>query len=235
MSNFSFKHGIFFSVLVVGLGTFALSADGDTKVIPDWVKNTAKWWADDQISETEYISSLQYMIDQNIISVDSSISSVYATEVSISNEERAQSFEVRFISKQYDMDETIHSFVQFINRNEASGQPSGVLSSLPKDPEFLLGSLPSSDKMTLYKHIQRTLEPGAQTQLLEIDVDVSVFTGNGEKIQTWEYRDCSLSDYVLFLNSDKRDYNWSQEEGSEIRELFFFECLGIDFIAGNSD
>ena len=37
--------------------------------VPAWVKNTAGWWADDLISETEFVNSLQYLIKVGIIVV----------------------------------------------------------------------------------------------------------------------------------------------------------------------
>ena len=37
--------------------------------VPAWVKNTAGWWADDLISETEFVNSLQYLIEVGIIVV----------------------------------------------------------------------------------------------------------------------------------------------------------------------
>ena len=37
--------------------------------VPEWVKNTAGWWADDLISETEFVNSLQYLIKVGIIVV----------------------------------------------------------------------------------------------------------------------------------------------------------------------
>ena len=233
VNNYS-KYGVLFSIAIIGSSFMILNADGESNVIPNWIKNTAQWWSQDQISETEYIATLQYLIDNEIIAVDFPINSVLATNVAIPNEQRAQSFEVTVESRQYNFEETFYTFVQFINRNEASGQPSGVLSSLPKNPEFLLGSLPSSDKMILYEHIERTLEPGAQIDLLELDVHVSVLSGDGKVMQIWEYEECSLADYVAFLNFDKEEFRWSGEEDSEIRELFFFECRGIDFSASTS-
>ena len=43
-------------------------AQEDTQ-IPSWVKNTAGWWADDQISEKEFLTAIEYMINNNIISL----------------------------------------------------------------------------------------------------------------------------------------------------------------------
>ena len=38
--------------------------------VPDWVKNTAGWWADDKISETEFVNAVEFLVKENIIQVD---------------------------------------------------------------------------------------------------------------------------------------------------------------------
>ena len=37
--------------------------------IPDWVRNNAKWWADGQISDKDFASGLEYLIENGIIHV----------------------------------------------------------------------------------------------------------------------------------------------------------------------
>ncbi|MGI0047095.1 MAG: hypothetical protein ACREBB_07915 [Nitrosotalea sp.] len=37
--------------------------------IPSWVKNTAKWWADGKISDSEFMQTMQYLVQQGIIKV----------------------------------------------------------------------------------------------------------------------------------------------------------------------
>ncbi len=37
--------------------------------VPDWVKNTAGWWADDSISENEFITAIEFLINEGIIQV----------------------------------------------------------------------------------------------------------------------------------------------------------------------
>ncbi len=37
--------------------------------IPDWIRNSAKWWADGAISDEEYINGLQYLIKNGILVV----------------------------------------------------------------------------------------------------------------------------------------------------------------------
>jgi len=38
--------------------------------VPDWVKNTAGWWATDAISETEFVNAIEFLVKENIIQVD---------------------------------------------------------------------------------------------------------------------------------------------------------------------
>jgi len=38
--------------------------------VPDWVKNTAGWWATDQISETEFVNAVEFLVKENIIQVN---------------------------------------------------------------------------------------------------------------------------------------------------------------------
>ena len=48
-------------------------AYGDS--VPDWVKNTAGWWATDSISEKEFLNAIEYLIKDDVIPVDASNSS----------------------------------------------------------------------------------------------------------------------------------------------------------------
>ncbi|MGI0041672.1 MAG: hypothetical protein ACRD94_06885, partial [Nitrosopumilaceae archaeon] len=38
--------------------------------IPFWIKNNARWWADDKISDTDFVSGLQYLIDKKIFQIE---------------------------------------------------------------------------------------------------------------------------------------------------------------------
>jgi len=57
--------------LVAGVAAFPLAASAQSDAVPAWVKNTAGWWANDQISETEFVNSMEYLIDSGIIDVSS--------------------------------------------------------------------------------------------------------------------------------------------------------------------
>jgi len=46
------------------------SQDGDTKSVPDWIKNNANWWSENLIGNTDFINGLQYLIEYKIIKID---------------------------------------------------------------------------------------------------------------------------------------------------------------------
>ena len=46
---------------------------GQQSQIPSWIKNTAKWWGEDKISDSEFISALQWLVDQKILVLPQSI------------------------------------------------------------------------------------------------------------------------------------------------------------------
>ena len=49
------------------LGLSIPSAFGE--YVPDWVKNTAGWWATDAISEIEFVNAIEFLVNENIIQV----------------------------------------------------------------------------------------------------------------------------------------------------------------------
>lgn len=55
--------------ITIGSSTNAI---GQSTTIPSWVKNTALWWGQGQISDAEFIKALQWLINQGILSVPSS-------------------------------------------------------------------------------------------------------------------------------------------------------------------
>jgi uncharacterized protein YjbI with pentapeptide repeats len=39
--------------------------------VPNWIKNTAGWWADNHISDNEFVNALEFLINEGIIKIDS--------------------------------------------------------------------------------------------------------------------------------------------------------------------
>ena len=43
--------------------------------VPNWVKNNAGWWADDLISDNEFVNALEFLIKEGIIKIDAKAAS----------------------------------------------------------------------------------------------------------------------------------------------------------------
>jgi hypothetical protein len=54
-----------------------MTAASDTSVpqnqIPIWIKNNAKWWAQNQVSDSDFVSGIQYLIDEGIMKIPTTI------------------------------------------------------------------------------------------------------------------------------------------------------------------
>jgi hypothetical protein len=59
---------LFFSL--IGSGIFVPNSSAQDAQIPSWIKDVAGWWADDQISENEFVTGIEYLINSNIILLD---------------------------------------------------------------------------------------------------------------------------------------------------------------------
>ncbi len=68
------------SILVVGLliGT-TISSSAEEELIPSWIKNTAGFWADNQISDNEFMNAIEFLIVKEIIQVPQAIAQVDTT------------------------------------------------------------------------------------------------------------------------------------------------------------
>ena len=43
----------------------------EENVIPYWIKNNAKWWSNDKISDDDFLSGIKYLVENNIIKLNS--------------------------------------------------------------------------------------------------------------------------------------------------------------------
>ena len=60
-----------FYLFLVGIFFIGILPVANAESVPDWVKNTAGWWAEDVISETEFVNAIEYLIKDGIIVVSS--------------------------------------------------------------------------------------------------------------------------------------------------------------------
>ena len=60
---------IFIAIIITITIVFPLAY---AEMVPDWVKNTAGWWATDAISEKEFVNAIEFLIKDGIIQVNAS-------------------------------------------------------------------------------------------------------------------------------------------------------------------
>ncbi|WP_428326393.1 peptidase [Nitrosopumilus sp.] len=58
-----------------------LSFDVISENVPDWVKNNARWWSSDNISDSEFINGIEHLIDSGVISIEPSERSSIEREI----------------------------------------------------------------------------------------------------------------------------------------------------------
>ena len=63
------------SILILTLSIIAtltiipITINAESEIVPSWVKNTAGFWADDKISDVEFMNAIEYLISQGTIQV----------------------------------------------------------------------------------------------------------------------------------------------------------------------
>ena len=76
------KFILFFVFAVVLAGILTIPSSSAQDVIPPWIKNNAGWWANDKITENEFLRAIEYLIKNDII-VITDIPTYEKPEVSI--------------------------------------------------------------------------------------------------------------------------------------------------------
>jgi hypothetical protein len=217
---------ILFVISVVGIVGFSFAAHASDTVIPDWVKNNAKWWSEDSISEDDYVKSLEYLIVHGIIDIPIPITEVTAAQTILTEEEQAQSFKVTLSNIMSPI--PVHFFEKFemTSTTKSSNDPFGKIYNFRDvNPTFFLESLPSADKKQFYKFISDWMDRG--DLLNEFDVDVDVLDGRGDVIQTWSFTKCEITSYGTYLQDITNFYQFSGKPSSEIRDRTSFSCVGV--------
>ncbi|QLH03220.1 hypothetical protein C5F47_06495 [Nitrosopumilus cobalaminigenes] len=94
---------------------------------------------------------------------------------------------------------------------------------------FLLESVPSKDKRSYYELLKRSIEDKrAESSDNRIHVSIDLFSGDGEIIQSLEYRDCKVTEYFVHGVDSKGKIFFTEEDGTvEIREVSKFSCVSF--------
>jgi plastocyanin len=62
-------HVVFIILVSLMVLPILLSDSAKAALVPDWIKNTAKWYGDDLISEVEFLNAIKYLIESGIIEI----------------------------------------------------------------------------------------------------------------------------------------------------------------------
>ena len=139
-------------------------------------------------------------------------------------ETRVERIIVQFAGGELQNTATFYSFSKFVPLAKNPTFPISIPGNvIGEKPRFVLESLPTTDKENYYKFLSRYVNPGATPE--PFDVTIHLVTGNGNILQSWQYKDCSANNYVIFFTDNL--IKFKQSMGSEIRDKTYFECSGL--------
>jgi hypothetical protein len=218
------------TITIIGILGFSITASAGDSLIPEWVKNNAKWWSEGSISETDYIKSIEYLITNGIIQLPIPITEVTSTQTTLTKEEHAQSFRVTISDIVAPLSVTyFEKFEMSTSQAGGSDDPRGRMYDFRDiNPKFFLESLPSSDKKQFYEFVGDWMDRGSS--LNEFDIDVEVLDGIGSTIQIWKFKNCEITSYGTYLQDTIFIYPYSGVQDSEIRDRTNFSCVGVHLL-----
>ena len=80
IDDFTFAQGIGFLIKnkIIQIHDLPITPDGEIIiekdiVIPAWIKNNAGWWADDSISDSDFLYGIKFLVENNIIQFQSDV------------------------------------------------------------------------------------------------------------------------------------------------------------------
>ena len=61
------KFFVIFTITLIGILGFSISASAADSTVPTWIKNIAGFWANDDITDQEFLSAIQFLLDNDIL------------------------------------------------------------------------------------------------------------------------------------------------------------------------
>lgn len=58
------------AIITLVIFTPSIISSVSAQLVPDWIRNTAKWYGEGSISETEFLNAIKYLIENKIIKLD---------------------------------------------------------------------------------------------------------------------------------------------------------------------
>ena len=80
IDDFTFAQGVVFLIKskIIDIHDLPTTSDGEISIendisIPSWIKNNAEWWADDSISDSDFLHGIKFLVETNIIQFQSNV------------------------------------------------------------------------------------------------------------------------------------------------------------------
>jgi hypothetical protein len=80
IDDFTFAQGIGFLIKskIIEIHDLPTTSDGEISIendisIPSWIKNNAEWWADNSISDSDFLHGIKFLVETNIIQFQSNV------------------------------------------------------------------------------------------------------------------------------------------------------------------
>lgn len=83
---------IMVTILIAVFGCNSAQVSAQESKIPNWIKDTAKWWSQDETSDSDFLNAMQFLIDNNIIHAGKSNSQIQDNGVSSTNDTLSEKF-----------------------------------------------------------------------------------------------------------------------------------------------
>jgi uncharacterized protein len=105
-----------------------MHAEGQEASIPSWIKNVAKWWSQNQTSNSDFLKAIQYLIDHNILHIlqntSSGLNVTNMTDLQYQNNQLSERF--NDLKAQYDaLQARYNLLLQQVKSISTQSAPSG--------------------------------------------------------------------------------------------------------------
>ncbi len=79
-----FVFTIITAITVFSAATISFSQNAEAQsVIPDWIKNNAGWWANDEIDDQTFLNGIEFLVENGVIEVTSDAQSIDVDKITI--------------------------------------------------------------------------------------------------------------------------------------------------------
>ena len=222
---------------ILAVATVSFEASAQQIVIPQWIRSNAKWWSEGNITDTEYVKGLQYLITQGIIQIPNQIpnpiptTTVTATNSNLSPNTMAQSIVVHFTTATNTMTVNTFSKIGMFGMTEVG--PAAPATDSGGPPQFYLESIPTTDKQGYYNLVNQYMNIAATNSDYPLfDVSIDILAGDSSIVETIHYTKCKFQSYYPYVNDFKDTYRFSGQDSSEIRDISTFSCAKIALTTG---